>query len=63
MDEGEIGRLCDLSLGVGEDDVRLFLDRCAPAGIVTGHGSAATQQAKQPNGYVRASAIDSSYRK
>jgi hypothetical protein len=40
LDEGEIGRLCDLSLGVGDDDARLFFDSCTPVGIVAGHGSA-----------------------
>jgi len=45
--EGEVDRLGDLSLGVGDDDAGLFLDRRAPLGVVTGHGGAVAQQPEQ----------------
>jgi len=38
--EGEVHRLGDLALGVGDDDARLFFDRRGPLWIATGDSGA-----------------------
>src|SRR6516165_4264229 len=45
--EGEVERLGDLSLGVGDHDAGLFFDRRAPLRVVTGHSGAVAQQPEQ----------------